>query len=221
MKKILTIIFALTLFVCLGVSALALEVNTELPYEAGTAENENTNMEKVETDTEGSDTEKEGYELLNRLYQAFVDNADKLFSLFSFVCSLVLAFVYKKGLVPILSAALKSVSGTVNEIDAATKNGIDATQSALARLESDVNATGEWAKSTAASIDSFTDMLEKIDKKAAENEKIRLATAMQLDMLKAIFLSSSLPEYQKEEIVKKSAAIEKILEEEVENEHKG
>ncbi len=229
MKKILTVIFVLCLCLTLTVSAYASDASymQNLQSESTGALNNTVDTDETadgEVDKSADDTslsEPKPYEILSKAYDVFISNSDKLFSLFSFICSLVLAFVYKKGLVPMLGGALKGVSGKVNEIDAATRLGIDNTKAAIDKLYGDINNLGELTKDTKDTVKNFEDTLVKIDKWSEQNEKTRLALLMQSEMLKAIFLSSSLPEYQKDEISKKSLEIEKILKDDVNDAKQG
>ncbi len=143
-------------------------------------------------------------------YGVILDNADEIFSALAFIGALILGTSYRRGLVPKVSASISGIGDAVGKIreasEEAGKNAADAAEAIVERLCALEN-----------SFDIFTSEIELLRERLksgiearAESEGYRTVLLSQVDMLYSIFMSSSMPQYQKEEI---SARIGKMKEE--------
>ena len=131
--------------------------------------------------------------IFENIYSKVEENADKIFSALAFVATLVVGIFYKSGLLPLLKDALSKIKGSIDKAKEAeelhnkdTNDKIDAISETVSQMEKQINK-----------IELGVEDYEKLVK---ERETMRLILSSQVDMLYAIFISSSLPEYQKEEI---------------------
>ena len=198
MKRITAIILTTLLFLfCFAVGVSAEEgykesgesTTEELPYSAAEDGGEADNVFVI-------------------LFDTFSDYLPEILGVLSFTVSLVLAFFYKRGLIPIVKASIGKLSGIVGEVNESSRVATEATLTSkeeidtkLASLESII---GELR-------DNFT-MLDKslreAEDKALDRAKISLVLSTQVDMLYNIFMSSSIPQFQKE-LVGESVSIMK------------
>ncbi|MBR2324654.1 MAG: hypothetical protein IKA53_01270 [Clostridia bacterium] len=137
------------------------------------------------------------------LYEAAGAHLAEILSALSAASAIAIAFCYKKGLLPIL------------------KNGIGAIGSATKKWGENAESYGEEAKKICENannyiqqadkkIDELKECFESIEKKLAalesnakENGQTRTVLMGQLDMLYDIFLSSSLPQFEKDRVTQR------------------
>ena len=103
MKKFLFFIFAIILTVSLvSVSAFAEEtVVNEIVETQNSAQSDATDSEE---------------NIFSELYGVVARHADKIFSALAFLGSLIIAFAYRKGLLPVIKGALSAMSAATSKL---------------------------------------------------------------------------------------------------------
>lgn len=205
MNKKNKFITALVLFaiaaVMLAFSASA--TNTETANEDfGTYEDEALSYEASESEanTEVSPSEINESQIFDQIYGSLLENADKIFAALAFAGTMLISFAYKKGLIPILKNAMSALAGSVEKI---RDNGTELARrtddrfSTLCESMDEMRSRNETAEK---SVDSINQRLEALDSVAEQYEKMKVILSSQVDMLYAIFMSSALPQYQKDEV---------------------
>ncbi|MBO7304225.1 MAG: hypothetical protein J6V09_03300 [Clostridia bacterium] len=196
MKKILFFILVLTL-------TLSVFTFSSFAEESG----------ESATDATGEITlsEGSGENVFAELYETVVRHADKIFSALAFIGSLIIAFAYRRGLLPVIKGALSTVADATARLkektEAASKTATETVLEAAKKLE-----TAEGM------MQIMTDRLDKLhhelDLARKEQERcgeFKTVLSSQIDMLYEIFMSSSLPQYQKEAVGNKVAEMRKRL----------
>ena len=129
--------------------------------------------------------------------------------------SLSLAVAYKKGLLPLIEKSLLSIGGAIAKIKDST-NEYAKTNSALSQsidkqLESSATALNEIA----SKVNELSIALEKSIKDEGEarreKEQLRIIIGAQIDMLYDVFMSSALPQYQKDEVGERIAVMREAI----------
>ena len=189
MKKLLVLLISAMLFISCGIAASAAEGEEY----AGVVENSDNVYENAEQTTEDSNP-------FSLMYEYVTAHADNIFSALAFVGSLVLAFFYKKGLMPALSSALGNLRSSVKSISETAEKTLVGSENAFADFKTSVDLV-------AGSLDTLTSSVAELDKRlCAGEEQISEMKAMktimsaQVDMLYSIFMSSALPQYSKDEV---------------------
>ena len=182
LKIILPLLLVTALFLCCGFSALAKE-------ETPTEEIETRDITSDDTGNEANDN------VFDTAYALISDNGDKILSLLSFLGTLFIAFTYKKGLLPRLRSALSGFSETVSELKADTEKTGSDVQSCNEELSRLAVITGEMS----AELKRLDEDLTASDRAGERRIMTELMTE-QVSLLADIFMSSSLPEYKKEEV---------------------
>jgi hypothetical protein len=157
----------------------------------------------------GGEAAESGF--FSAVYEAAGAHLAEILSALSAVCALAIAVCYKKGLLPIL------------------KNGIGAIGSATKKWGENAESYGEEAKKicenansyiqeTANKIDGIKDTLSFIEQKlsfieakAKENEQTKAVLEGQMDMLCEVFLSSSLPQFEKDRVSQRLERMKRAL----------
>ena len=205
-KRIFLLICALTLVGTLTVTSLASEVeNEELAY----AESEITE-ENLDT---GAAQEPDATEV-NPFESAFslvCDYSSEIFSALAFVGTLIVAHFYKKGMLPTLKGALTGVSRSLGAVS-------DKTEAALSPISERAEAISDTIDSIKGVVDTLSSSLLRVEGELSalcegDRERAAYKTIMlsQVEMLYDIFMSSALPQYKKDEIGERIAAMREEL----------
>ncbi len=160
-----------------------------------------------EADT-GTDEEKNVFE---SLYSEISEHSDKIFSALAFVGSLLLIFTYRKGMLPILKGGIASLTSSVSHLKEEAKKSGELSESeiknATEKLEKAENILGALSER----LTKLGDELEEAKAEQKKNADIKIIIEYQIDMLYEIFMSSSLPLYQKEAVGEKISAMKEKL----------
>lgn len=198
MKKSLKLIFSLGVAVLLAfsVSLTALASGSE-----------------VITDTEAVSTEAEDSQnLFEEAYETVLQHSSELFSALAFLGTLVIAFCYKKGLLPILTSALKSLGESVKTLCEGSKENLEQANEGVAEISERLARLENAVEIFTADITTLEESLgteAQVRADARAQKKILLA---QIEMLKEVFICSALPQYQKDAISEKVKLMKEELE---------
>ena len=137
-------------------------------------------------------------------YEELSAYASEILCGLTLAASLILAFAYKKGLLPLVQSALVSIGNAVTKIGDSAKKSEEQT----ALLEENIGSSIKNAKDMIGSLTEKISSLDNavnerlvMDEKArGEYEKLRFIIEGQIDMLYDIFMSSALPQYQKDAV---------------------
>lgn len=165
--------------------------------------------EIVDMDSEAQTSEEDTF--FGMLYEEISEHSDKLLAALSFVGSLIVIFAYKKGLLPIIKASLGALGTAVSSIK---------DESERASAEAGVIMSGAVEKLGAAEavisdlskqLENIEHRLEEANGKQLESKKVYTVISAQIDMLYEVFMSSSLPAYQKESVGEKITEMKRSL----------
>lgn len=183
--------------------------NTDGTNGVGAANNKDTVNEYAEED------ETEAKNVFTSVFNQIKSYATEIFCAMTFIGSLILAYAYKKGLIPLVEKTLISIGGAVSKIREKTESGALATEKLgedlLARLEDSETVI----KALVDRIGSMNDDLASVKSSELErNEKsneLSVIIMTQIDMLHDIFMTSALPQYQKDAVGERVAKMKEAL----------
>lgn len=196
--KIITALVLITLMLSLGMVAVSASDSDPTSLAEPGGETENT----------GEETEA-GENLFAIIFSTVEDKAAEIFSVLTLISSLVLAYAYKKGLFPLIKSALTSLNGSVNKIK-------ESAESELQKNEAIGGEVKEKLSDFEKLITAAGDRLALIESKLDENEnrqdkELKTIISAQIDMLYDVFMSSSLPQYQKDAIGQRVVKMKEAL----------
>lgn len=147
--------------------------------------------------SDGQNTEANVFEIA---YGFISENSEKIFSALAFGGTLLLGFFYKRGLTPYIGKSLGALSEGVAKIreeceKSGERHGVN-TDKITERLGTLENSLELFSRE----IGSLEDKLGTQAEYLSDRETYRKILALQIDMLSEVFLSSSLPEYQKDKV---------------------
>ena len=189
MKKILLILFALALTLTLSITAFG-------------AEGEAT------WETEVISTEEN---IFTALYVWASDNAGEIFSLLTLVSSALLAFTYKKGLLPKLGGALGKISGAVGNISKSTEAALNSLGESYGSIKDTLSIVSGMCEGLSDEVSELSARLDESGDSKGELEKMKIILSSQVDMLYEIFISSALPQFAKEAVAERVNVMRRML----------
>ena len=206
MRKLLIFITALSLMLAVAtIPVLAADDSVSIEEVEG--------VEAIDTESTKSDTsseEEKESNVFELAYDEIVRHSDKILSALAFISSLVLAFAYNKGLLPVLRGALDKLQGVVTGIRDSAQTSASVTEDAVSKIEGQLESASAVIVRVADSISSLESRLTAIEE-GNEGKILNTVMRSQVDMLYEIFMSSSLPQYQKEVVGERISEMRKSL----------
>ena len=160
--------------------------------------------------------------VFEKIYADVSEYATEILCAMTFVGSLVLAFAYKKGLLPIVKGSLVSIGNAVTKVKESvgegTEKGTRLGESIEKGLENTKNVLDGLVEKISELDKALEERLSNESERARESEVLRLVLLSQIDMLRDIFMSAALPQYQKDAVGERIAKMKGALEENGERE---
>lgn len=179
MKKKLFLCLSLALALCLmlaPVGAYALEEQTA----SSTSDAEETGKESA---------------TLGESVAAFIEeNADTLLGALTLVSSLLVAFLYKSGLLPLLRRALSALSETSGRTEELTERFTERAEKELALLRESATPVAELLKTTEETVAKIEEALRASEE---ANRETRDILETETTLFYELLVSANLPEAQK------------------------
>lgn len=183
------------------------------PNESPTADDGADNSDDVigtedDADTNVASGEENPFSLFFETVSAY---SAELLSALAFVGSLILAFCYKKGLIPLVESALSAIAKAVGGI----REKAEATESVSRELCESLTKRLEAAEGVIAelgtAISTTTAALDAYEKSGGERASMKIVLQAQIDMLYDIFMTSALPQYQKDAVGERISKMKEAL----------
>ena len=194
MKRIL-----LTLFLCLSLL---------FAFSAATCAAE-TDVQASEAKIEEQAPEEEGFFLL--LYEAIGEHLPQIFSALSLLAACIIGLCYKKGLLPILHDSLSAIGAATKDYGRIAENQAEQTRIICENANNNIHFIKELAEKTEKSLEKIKQRLDLFEEQKKEGESLRLLLEGQVDMLCDIFLSSALPQFEKDRVFGRVEEMKAVL----------
>ena len=196
------------LFVFLFVLILTLSVFTISVFADGEAVNaEGTEVLQNDEQTEDTITQEESLtkpeeneNVFEMIYDKITLYSAEILSALTLLGSIVIAFTYKRGLLPTISGALSGIGGAVGELRQENEKWKSVNEKAIEETLSKLVCAEEMFKSLSQSLKKLEEGLCESREQALKTQDMRKVMIAQIDMLYDIFMSSGLPVYQKDEV---------------------
>ena len=183
-------------------------VTDDPTYATAAEDNEDAAEESGESDLPEDNAGTNPFELL---FNTVKEYATEIFCLLSFVGSLILAYAYKSGLLPIVKKGIGAISYAVSGIKEAAERGELKTDELSRAVCERLAQAEDCLGGIEDAVDNLSERLAALSSEAEERQKLKVILAAQIDMLYDIFMASSIPEYQKEAVGRRVAEMRKEL----------
>ncbi len=220
--KYLTAVILLAVFTaCASISVSAAGGSLDDATYATVATDNQT--EDISTVTDGTPSEEEkasehtdtDENFFTAAYKEISSYASEILCTLTFIGSLVLAIAYKKGLLPLLERSLVTIGNAVGKIKESAKEGLDKGEALGVSIEKKLGLTENMLSDIATRVEIMRHALDESleNKVQADLDKKQMLIVMraQIDMLYDVFMCSAIPQYQKDAIGEKIAAMKGAL----------
>ena len=153
----------------------------------------------------------EGSNIFSEVYEIILRHSDKILSALTLCVSLFLTFAYRKGILPLIKGGLNTLGAAVTKLKEETDKASEISAKTIAEARDKLTIAEE-------ALSNLTEKLEVLEERLAaameEQQKAsdtKIILESQIDMLYEIFMSSSIPLYQKESVGEKISAMKKRL----------
>ena len=141
--------------------------------------------------------------------------ATEIFCALTFTGSLLLAYAYKKGLLPLVESTLVSIGNAVSKIKERTEAGEESSLAIASSISNELNKAQDLIKNLTKRVDVMSEAITEVKDgellKNRENQSLCIIIGAQIDMLYDIFMSSALPQYQKDAVGERVAKMKEAL----------
>lgn len=139
----------------------------------------------------------------------------EIFCSLTFIGSLITAFLYKKGLLPTLSDGINKIYSIAQSSGERAEDIQRESAESINKFLSDVLPILEKTKDLAEYAESLQkesqQIQNEIEREKRERENLTRVLEGQVDLLYGVFMSASLPEYQKEMLTERYSSIKSLI----------
>ena len=151
----------------------------------------------------------------SKVYEEISAYSTDILSALTLRGSLTLAVAYKKGLLPLLERSLVTIGNAITKIkDTASESAEQSTALSIG-IENKLTramTTLEMLSDKVASLNTaLEDSIRGEKESKREKEELRIIVEAQIDMLYDIFMSSALPQYQKDAVGERIAKMREAM----------
>lgn len=227
LRTVLALLIAATVITATAVPVFATEANatdrttdtlTDAPTDSVTApdptedKSADEQMEVADKSTDGlADTDSGGESVFTLLYQTVMNYSAEIFCALACGCSLLLAFVYKKGLLPLISAALGNLGGAVGKLREETEKSLNGSEGVVKEVGEALIRAEECTKLLSDRMTALDSKLLELEKNGSSAKLTECIMRSQIDMLYELFMASGIPQFQKEAVAEKVKAMREAI----------
>lgn len=165
----------------------------------------------VEEAEDNEVSESEVYNPAEEIYLFATENAEKIFSALALIGSLIVAFAYRRGLLPLIEKGLSALADAVGSIKKKTDEGGEQVKRLESLIEGRLALAEEALSEIGERLSGMQTEVQNAAERAPNAEELHRLLSEEVELLYSIFMSSSLPAYQKDEVERRISGMRKEL----------
>ena len=174
-----------------------------------------TDMPQNDGEDNVSSNEAEDVNFFTRLFDEIKAYATEIFCAMTFIGSVILAYAYKKGLLPLIKGALSSITHAVGSIKERTEANEESSSNFNKLINERLSDAEDTVRELGAKIEELSVLMNEINQselmKNEDTKKLQVIVETQIDMLYEIFMTSALPQYEKDSVGERVAKMKEAL----------
>lgn len=202
MKRMKFIKNLITLALC---AVMILGFGTAASATSDSAVTEETTTESAPTDTAASN-------IFEELYTAMSEFSGEIASALAFLGSLIVALAYRRGLMPAVKSGIGAIGGAVSQLKDSAESHSKHQDELLEEFTERLCRAEDVLERFGRAIDEITEKTEDGQHAAEDRANMKALMSAQIDMLYDIFMTSSLPQYQKDAVNKRIVEMKEVVE---------
>ena len=156
-------------------------------------------------------TESGNATFFEQIYTQALLHSDKILSALAFLGSLLLAFAYKKGILPLIRGGLSAITNAVGTLKEESEKANEISEKALSEAKAKLEATEASLSELCLKLEMLEQELKEAKNEQTKANDVKMVLESQTELLYEIFMSSSIPAYLKESVGEKINAMKKKL----------
>ena len=149
--------------------------------------------------------------LFEEIYEAMGEFSSEIASALAFLGSLIVAFAYKRGLMPTVKSSIGAIGGTVSQLKDSTETYSRHQDELLTEFTQRLCRAEEVLERFGCAIDEIAAKAEDGQSAAEDRANMKALMSAQIDMLYDIFMTSSLPQYQKDAVNERIREMKEVI----------
>ena len=170
--------------------------------------------------SEGSSNEASDENFFSQIYEEVSLYASEILCALTLAGSVMLAIAYKKGLLPLVERSLIAISNAVTKIKETTKTSSEKSDALSQSLDTAIKDTEKALGIIASKLcmleGAVNEELKSKSEARLEVNRLQTVIGAQIDMLYDVFMSSALPQYQKDAVGERIAKMREAMAENAE-----
>lgn len=196
MKKFLiTIGLCLTLLITLAIPASATEGSAEAQMTAEITQTESAAEENI----------------FITFYEEITTHLPELFSALSLIGAGIIAFCYKRGLLPLLKNGIGAIGSAAMDCGKKAESYAEESRNLCEKANDSIHFITTYMKKIEEDLYALDQKISTVCTQKKEKEALYELMHGQIDMLLEIFLASSLPQFEKDRVCKRVEEMKRSL----------
>lgn len=142
----------------------------------------------------------EGENPMAQMFTAIKEHLAEILSALTLIGSLILAFAFKKGLLPLVRGAIGRLSDSANEAKTSAKETAKETEAIRAEINLRTTAIEDATAAVADTLRALGEEVKELKEQGLDKKLLYGTLGAEVELLYDIFMSSSLPNFQKEAV---------------------
>ena len=153
--------------------------------------------------TSGNETDN----VFGSIFSALRENLSEILCALTLIGSIILAVAYKKGLLPILSGAVSAIGKGVGRLQGEAEKFNKESGERICDISDKLTNTAEAISGFSKRLELLEGELTSMNKSSEKFDAILKAISTEAQLLYDVFMSSALPQYQKDAVAKRISEI--------------
>ena len=170
-----------------------------------------TAVSAEEASENGSEVvEEDGENIFEEIFRTLEAFSSEILCALSFAGSLMIAFAYKKGLIPTVKNGIGAIGNAIGAIKENSENCTKHQEELLAQMSERLEQTERALDCFGKAVSDIAEKAENSEHAALDRAEMKALMSAQIDMLYDIFMTSSLPQYQKDALSEKIRSMKEV-----------
>ena len=157
-------------------------------------------LEDVECGSSSTEQSHEDSNVFDEIFAAASEFSTEITSVMAFIGSLIVALAYKRGLLPSVKNGIGAIGCAISQIKDSTESYSRHQDELLSEFTERLCRAEDVLERFGKAIDEIAEKTEDTQGAAKDRESMKALMTAQIDMLYDIFMTSSLPQYQKDAV---------------------
>lgn len=149
--------------------------------------------------------------IFGEIYAYLASHAGEIFSTLSFIGTLAVAIAYKRGLIPLLRDGLGAIGGAAGSISTSTEQARAVTEEAIAGVRKALDGFSDTLSTIERAGEETSERLRALESEGYDKKALTKILLEQINMLSDIFMSTSLPQFRKDEIAERAKEMRDLV----------